>query len=85
MRVTELTFHRVGPKRPHPESIDLKIELAEGDNIQEAVRRARITARIALGEVTQQDAREMIDAANVMNKAAADLLGDANSLLDGGF
>lgn len=79
MRVTKVTYGRKGRSTTKAvEDIELEVTVDEGESVQTAIRRARITAKIALGEMptgiraTNIAARMRADASNLM-EAAADL------------
>jgi Arc/MetJ family transcription regulator len=84
MKVIKLYYSRTGKGRG-AERVGFEVEIGDEDNVQEAVRRAKLTAQIALGEVTVTQAVRMRTAADLMNQEAASLNAAADDIEKGGF
>lgn len=53
MRVTQVSYTKTRQVAKYePERIELVITLEDGESVQEAVRRARLTAAVAMGDIT---------------------------------
>lgn len=69
MRVTQVVFAKTKQVRPYePERIELTIELAEGDTVQEATEQARRTCNALLGEFGSDVEMEIRQAKMFLNE-----------------
>ena len=68
MKVTKVTYSKRNTKG---ESVTLDVELEDGDSAQEALRRARATAKIALGELPST--RDVTKLSELMHSKADEL------------
>lgn len=82
-KVLEVTYTKSSEKRPYPEQVSFKIDMDESDDVQQVIRRARVTAQIAFGERPTGTRAQM--QRSRMLTSAKELMDQAEDLMDRGF